>query len=112
MRGILKTCLARALPGALAAAGCGGLAARAPVVDDALAASADAGIDRATLERGRLTYLRDCGRCHTPVALSTRDEAGWAAILPKMYEKAYLSREESEDLAAYVLTASRSAQER
>ncbi|MBC8424919.1 hypothetical protein H8E07_12415 [bacterium] len=83
-----------------------------PPVDAARAAWAAAGVDRATLERGRLTYLRDCGRCHSPVALSTRDTAGWEGILPEMYAKAYLSREESEDLAAYVLTASRAAQRR
>jgi len=97
-----------ALPAALVVAGCAGLAGRVPPVSDALtAAAAHDGIERETLERGRTVYLRDCGRCHTPVSVSTYDEPGWREILPKMNEKAYLSSQEASDLRGYLLTASR-----
>ncbi len=97
-----------ALLTALAVVGCAGISSRVPPVDDALVASAAAhDIDRPTLERGRKTYLHECSRCHTPLPVSRYDELGWREILPQMYEKAYLSRKESEDLAAYLLTVSR-----
>ncbi len=97
-----------ALSATLVVVGCAGMASRVPPVDEAQVAAAESkGLNRTTLERGRVIYLRDCGRCHTPVSVSTYDEQGWREILPKMYEKAYLSSQESADLGAYVLTVSR-----
>jgi mono/diheme cytochrome c family protein len=100
--------IALAVLATMTVAGCAGMAGRVPPVDEAMVvAAAPDDVDRETLERGRTVYLRDCGRCHTPVSVNRYDEPGWREILPRMYEKAYLSSQEASDLRGYILTVSR-----
>ncbi len=80
---------------------------RAPLVTpEILAAGRGAGFDGASIERGRAIFITDCGRCHalTPPASLATD--AWERILPRMADKARLSKEQAADVRAYVLAAS------
>lgn len=63
----------------------------------------------ADLEAGRETYLsaKKCAHCHAPKPVFSHSKKDWAyAIMPKMGKKAELTRQEYDDVLAYVEAAS------
>jgi hypothetical protein len=78
----------------------------APPVDERLAVMGQQrGVDPAVLERGRRTYLVDCGRCHAIEPITRYSMAQWEELLPEMMVEAKLDYDETEQLELYIQVA-------
>jgi len=54
------------------------------------------------LRRGRLIYLKDCARCHRPVAIGDLPAARWRSLLPDMIRRARLTPRQGREVTSYI----------
>jgi hypothetical protein len=84
--------------------GCASLAELAPEVNEpALQYAAARDIDPAVVHRGRVVYITDCARCHSPEPVTAYSAEQWQEIMPRMCEETNLSAEDSEAVHVYVM---------
>jgi mono/diheme cytochrome c family protein len=88
----------------IALAGCVPIlpAGAAPPVTPEL--TAQAGVDDASLQRGRAIFITSCTGCHRAPWIARHSLAQWRNLLPPMSNRAHLNPDEQHDLAAYVLS--------
>ena len=84
-------------------AGCTPIATLAPPVNEKMVSAAYVlGYDRSDLERGRLLYLSDCARCHSPVTINSLSKEQWSTVLPRMVGITNLDQEAQQSLESYI----------
>jgi mono/diheme cytochrome c family protein len=84
--------------------GCASLTDLAPEVDEpALRYAAAHDIDAEQVHRGRLIYITECVRCHSPEPVTAYSLEHWLGILPRMADITALSPEDTEAVRAYVM---------
>lgn len=62
----------------------------------------------AQISEGKVLYESSCKKCHELFAPESRDIAAWEYILPKMYVRTSLEKDEVAKLRAYLLTNAKS----
>ncbi len=85
----------------LVLASCAGIETVAPPA----AKLAARGRDTAQLEAGRVVYLENCTRCHTPEPVRKYTAAQWPGIIAEMADQTKLTPEQHRAVLAYVLAA-------
>ncbi len=85
----------------LALASCAGIETAAPPV----ATLAARGRDTAQLEAGRVVYLENCTRCHTPEPVRKYSAARWPGIIAEMADQTKLTPAQHRAVLSYVLAA-------
>ncbi len=56
------------------------------------------------INEGKTIYESSCKKCHELYAPESRDIAAWEYILPKMYVRTELNKDEVAKMRAYLLT--------
>ena len=91
--------------------GCASLTELAPPVETLLGDTATASsAERAALEHGRQLYIRDCAKCHSPVAVNSLSHDQWETVLPEMVQSTGLDKQAEQDLSTYIKTVLKSGQ--
>lgn len=85
-------------------ASCTSLNVLVPPVDGSVSSvAAQLGIETEAAERGRAVYLsRRCVGCHGPWAVRDLQPASYREVLARMADQASLSKQETDDLIAYI----------
>jgi mono/diheme cytochrome c family protein len=75
-----------------------------PVTPELARLAAQQGITEPALQRGRVTYLTDCARCHSIEPIERYLAEEWRNIIPRMARESRLTESETAHLLDYVLT--------
>jgi mono/diheme cytochrome c family protein len=103
-----QTRTAAAVAALLTAIGCATIDELAPPVGVlTLSQGESMGVPAENLERGRLIYITQCARCHSPEPVTGYTEAQWRETLPRMSHEAVLTSQETADVRDYVLVTLR-----
>ncbi|MCZ6836888.1 MAG: hypothetical protein O7G85_14020 [Planctomycetota bacterium] len=73
-----------------------------PISDHLLTLAQDEGLSIPQLERGRLVYLTDCTKCHSPESVTRYTAMQWKEIMPRMVKQTSLNTNDRAAVEAYV----------
>lgn len=72
------------------------------LISASVLASGSSNAIKPSVANGAKVYNQNCGRCHNPVPADQYSANAWGVIMPHMRAKAHLTRQESEDVKAFL----------